>query len=312
MRSLLLSLLAVLSWTSTWSQQDTIVIKNIKFYQEGKVNILKSPSGKKAIVTLKSDWKEHDEIDTSLYWDKEKRKLKPEFDTTLPSPSPSPSPMPIMALFSNVIYRLSKPFKSYIDPNLTQTQKDNIQANECINSKFAGLSRSKVKTSIVSGNPSTFNGLQQFINTLPDDVDMEAVIDALDKPWRDRAVQEEKMVTLKNVFLKAYNREKDNDYHLILCDNGQTIFFNAEVSALPRNNVTSFQTLKKIRNNFETFPGEKKCGGNYVQFDPPIKILQLKGSIFFDTDHAAGKIGPPGAKPNTAWEIHPIASIQFE
>lgn len=38
------------------------------------------------------------------------------------------------------------------------------------------------------------------------------IIDALDKPWEDRAIQEEKNVTLKNVFLKAYNRE--NDRHL--------------------------------------------------------------------------------------------------
>ena len=169
-----------------------------------------------------------------------------------------------MALLGNVIYSSSIPFKSYIDPNLTQAQRDNIQANECKNSKFAGLSRSKVKTSIVSGSPNTFNGLQPFLNTLPDDVDMEDVIDALDKPWQDRAIQEDKKVTLKNVFLKAYNREKDNDYHLILCDNGQTIYFNAEVSALPGNSVTSFQTLRNLRNKFEAFPGEKKCGGTYI------------------------------------------------
>jgi hypothetical protein len=307
MRFLLLSILAVLFWASTWSQE-TVVIKNIKFYQEGKVNILKSPSGKRTIVTLKSDWKEHDEVDTSLYWDKEKRKLKPEFDSTLPSPSP----LPIMALLSNVIYSHSELFKSYIDPNLTQTQRDNIQANECKNSKFAGLSRSKVKTSIVSGSANTFNGLQQFLNTLPSDVDMEHVIDSLDRPWRDRAIQEQKKVTVKNIFLKAYNREKDNDYHLILCDAGQTIFFNAEVSALPGNSVNSFQTLRNVRNKFEAFPGERKCGGKYVQFDPPIKILQLRGSIFFDSDHPAGQVGPAGAKPNTAWEIHPITFIQFE
>src|SRR6266487_2299189 len=102
MKSLLIVYASFLS-SFTWSQ-DTIIIKNIKNYQEGKVNILKSPSGKKTVVALKSDWKEHDEMDTSLYWDKEKRKLKPEFDTTLPSPSP----LPIMALLSNVIYSHSK------------------------------------------------------------------------------------------------------------------------------------------------------------------------------------------------------------
>ncbi len=307
MKPLPLTLLSFLFCLYSFSQ-DTIVIKNIKFYQEGKVNILKSPSGKKTVVTLESNWKEHDKIDTTLYWDREKRKLKPEIDTTLPSPST----LSIMALLSNVNYSWTEPFRSYIDPNLTQAQRDKIQANECQNAKFAGLSRSKVKTSIVSGNKRTFNGLIQFLNTLPDDVDMEVVIDALDRPWRDRAIQEEKNVILKNVFLKAYNREKDNDYHLIICDSGQTIFFNAEVSALPGNGVASFQTLKIVRNTFENFPGEKKCGSKYVKFDSPIKILQLRGSIFFDSDHAAGKVGPLGFRPETAWEIHPITFIQFE
>ena len=247
-------------------------------------------------------------MDTTLYWDREKRKLKPEFDTTLPVHSP----LPVMALLGNLIYSSSIPFKSYIDPNLTQAQRDNIQANECKNSKFAGLSRSKVKTSIVGGNNHTYDSLIQFLNTLPADVDMEVVIDALDRPWRDRAVQEQKKVTVKNIYLKAYNREKDNDYHLIICDSAQTLFFNAEVSALPASSANSFQTLKNVRNKFEAFPGEKKCGSKYIQFETPLKILQLKGSIFFDSDHPAGTVGPAGAKPNTAWEIHPITFIQFE
>ena len=311
MKRLTLSFLVFLIWLSAWSQQDTIVIKNVKHYKEGKVNILKSPSGKKTIITLskkESDWKDHDAIDTTLYWDREKRKLKPEIDTTLRSPSP----LAIMALLSSISYNEAAPFRSYVDPGLTTTQKANIKSNECINSKFAGLSRSKVKTSIVSGNMNTYNTLLQFINTLHDDVDMEVVIDALDKPWKDRAIQEQKNVTLKNVFLKAYNREKDNDYHLILCNSAQTIFFNAEISGLPGSSTASFQVLKNVRSIFETFPGEKNCGGTYVKFTDPVKILKIKGSIFFDTDHAAGRIGPLGFRPETAWEIHPVTLIQFE
>jgi len=311
MRQLVLSFLFFTASLLALSQQDTVIIKNIKSYQEGKVNVLKSPSGKRAIVTLsksEDDWKEKEADDSSFYWDKEKRKLKPEVDTTLPVPSP----LPILLALSPYSAGQFLPFKSYIDPNLTETQKQNIKANECKNSKFAGQSRAKPKTSIVTGNMNVYNTLVQFINTLPADVDMEVVIDALDKPWKDRAIQEEKNVTLKNVFLKAYNREKDNDYHLILCDVDQTIFFNAEVSALPGGSASSFQRLKNVRSNFETFPGEKKCGGSYVKFETPIKILKLKGSIFFDTDHAAGTVGPNGFRPKTAWEIHPVTFIQFE
>jgi hypothetical protein len=311
MKRLILSFLFFLIYLSAWSQQDTVVIKNIKQYKEGKVNILKTPSGKKTIVTLsktESDWKEHDDTDTSLYWDRQKRKLKQGIDTI----SLSPSPLPLMALLSSVIYNKPILLKSYVDPGLTTIQKANIKANECINAKFAGLSRSKVKTSIVSGNMHTYNTLLQFLNTLPPDVDMEVVVDELSRPWKDRAIQEQKNVTLKNVFLKAYNREGDNDYHLIICNADQTIFFNAEISGLPGNSAASFQTIKNVRNIFETFPGEKSCGGSYVKFTDPIKIVKLKGSIFFDTDHAAGTVGPLGFRPETAWEIHPVTLIQFE
>ena len=217
-----------------------------------------------------------------------------------------------MALVTAFSYPKARPFKSYVDPNLSQAQKDQIQSNECKNAKFAGLSRSKVKTSIDKAPTHTHNSLIAFRNTLQAEVDMEGVVDALDKPWRDRSVQEQQNVRLRNIFLKAYNRESDNDYHLIICDSLQTIFFNVEVSALPSSSASSFNKLRSVRNNFETFPGPKKCGGKYIQFDPPLPIAQLNGSTFFDTDHAAGQVGPAGAKPNTAWEIHPVTLIEFK
>jgi hypothetical protein len=217
----------------------------------------------------------------------------------------------LLALVSNIDYRYYAPFKSYVDPNLTSTQKANIKANECKNAKFAGLSRAKVKTSIVSGNSYTYSTLLKFINTLPPDVDMEDVIDALDKPWKDRAIQELKNATLTNVYLKAYKREEDNDYHLIVTDASQTLFFNVEISALPGTTAASYQTLKTVRNTFEAFLS-KGCGGSYAMFDPPMKIIKLNGSIFFDTDHAGGTVGPSGFRPKKAWEIHPVTFIEFE
>ena len=292
------------------TQHDTVVIKNIKYYQQGKVNILRSPSGKRTIVQLESTstWKEQEKIDSTLYWDKEKRRLYPHIDTSLPSPSG----IQLMLLAPYVTTLSVPPFKSYVDPSLTSSQKAAIKSNECKNAKFAGLSRSKVKTSVVSGNLQSYTSLQTFLNTLPPDVDMEDVIDALDKPWKDRAIQEFKNATLTNVYLKAYKRESDNDYHLILCDSSQTIFFNAEISGLPGTNAASYQTLKKVRDTFNSYPGSASCGGSYVKFPNPVKIVKIKGSMFFDSDHAAGSVGPTGFRPKTAWEIHPVTFIKFQ
>jgi hypothetical protein len=37
-------------------------------------------------------------------------------------------------------------------------------------------------------------------------------------------------------------------------------------SALPGGAASSFQKLKSVRKIFETFPGEKSCGGSYIKF----------------------------------------------
>lgn len=310
MKPLILAAAFSLFYLSGQCQPDTVVIKNIKFYQPGKVNMLKSPSGKKSIVRLESlsRWKENEKIDSAFYWDTVRRVLKPGVDTSLPAPFP----MAVLLLSHYVFPEDFDWFKSYVDPGLTKQQKENIKANECVNAKFAGLSRGKVKVSFVSGNAQTYSTLTQFINTLPADVDMEGVIDELDKPWKERAIQEQKSVTLKNVYLKAYKREADNDYHLIICNKSETVFFNAEISGLPGTSVSSYNTLKNVRNVFNNFPGSANCGGSYIKFDEPLKILSLKGALFFDTDHAAGQVGPQGFRPRTAWEIHPVTTIVFE
>jgi hypothetical protein len=150
-----------------------------------------------------------------------------------------------------------------------------------------------------------------LINSLPDDESMGAVVDALDKPWAERSVQENKKVTLTNAYLVAYARESDNDYHLIITNAGGTRFFNVELSGLPSTNAASYQKLRAARNYFDENLGAPSCGG-YVFFDTPLRIKKLTGSLFFDTDHPAGAVGPQGYKPERAWEIHPVSTIEFE
>lgn len=259
--------------------QDTVRIRNLNKYQEGKINILVSPSGKQTFISL---------LDKSQGWAE---------DDSLEDADVSGAVM------------LST--KSSVDPNITDEQKRRIKENECINNRFAGLSRSKVKTTITQKSPRSYISLSQFVNTLFADKDMKVVVKALTKPYADRAIQEDKMVTVKNVFLLAYAREKDNDYHLILTNANRSIFFNAELSGLPGNSANSYQTLKAVRSSFENFPGGTKCG-KYTFLATPLKILSIKGSLFFDIDHSAGQVGPEGFRPATAWEIHPVTEIKFE
>ena len=260
--------------------QDTVRIRNIKEYQQGKINMLVSPSGKLIVVKVldrTENWQEEDEQEM-------------EGDARM-SPAAEGNKM--------------------IDPNLTEDQKERIRLNACKNARFAGLSRSKVKTSITQSQSSTYTSLPKFLNTLFPDIDMKVVVRALSKPYAVRAIQEDKTVTVKNVFLLAYAREKDNDYHLILTNSDRTLFFNAELSGLPGNSANSYQTLKAARVAFENFPGAVNCG-KYTFLETPLKILSIKGSLFFDVDHAAGQVGPLGSRPLTAWEIHPVTEIKFE
>ncbi len=260
--------------------QDTVRIRNIKEYQRGKINMLVSPRGKLIPVKV---------LDRSETWQEEDEQEMAGDD--LRSPAAGVNRM--------------------LDPNLTQSQKERIKANACKNFRFAGLSRGKVKTAITSNHGRTYTSLPKFMNTLFPDEDMKVVVRALSKPYAVRAIQEDKTVTVKNVFLLAYARERDNDYHLILTDSEGTVFFNAELSGLPGNSAKSYQKLKAARLAFESFPGGVSCG-QYTFLETPLKILSIKGSLLFDVDHPAGQVGPLGSRPLTAWEIHPVTEIRFE
>ncbi len=254
-----------------------VYIKKADRYQPGKQNVLVSPRGREVSITLlpkEEQWMEG-------------------------------------AALADIDTLMSKALRRNVNPSLTQEQKDKIKANQCRNARFAGLSRSKVKTCLASGSSSSYNSLDQFVKTLPLDRDMHPVIRALSKPYEQRAIQENKMVSLKNVYLYAYAREEDNDYHLILTNKDKTLFFNAEISGLPHSRSASYLALQKVRTAFERFPGGLPCG-NYILPATPLPITRLRGALFFDTDHPAGQVGPAGARPSTAWEIHPITLIEFD
>ena len=173
---------------------------------------------------------------------------------------------------------------------------------------FAGKDRAAAKTSFVTGVPAkSFNTIAELIATLTPDSMMRSKLTRKSK----RIADEQKNVRLeKNIFLYAMKNETDNDYHLIIGDNiklSKATLFNVEISGVPKRGNA---TIMGIRNFFKDNFGQV-CGPKYAVFknDPiPIKV---SGSLFYDVDHPAGKVGPVGMRPKTSWEIHPVASISW-
>src|SRR5688572_14593266 len=153
-------LLLCICYIGTAQADKQVYIKKAGSYQQGKTNILVSPKGKPVVITVlpkgegwlgEAQWIEEDALD--------------DIDTMV-----------------------AKGFRRTVNPGLTQEQKNKIKANQCRNAQFAGLSRSKVKTSLAKSTSTvTYHSLQQFMNSLPKDADMRMVVNALQKPHAERA-----------------------------------------------------------------------------------------------------------------------------
>lgn len=128
----------------------------------------------------------------------------------------------------------------------------------------------------------------------------------------DRHPSERRNVAI-DCLLIAVKHESDNDYHLILGDpgcNDPECFFNVEVSGLPLPDHPDFDVLHEIQDGFETFIDHANVSGSYhFWVDPP--LARVSGSLFYDISHAAGQVGPAGNRPWTAWEIHPVRTIEI-
>jgi hypothetical protein len=115
-------------------------------------------------------------------------------------------------------------------------------------------------------------------------------------------------------YLYAIARESDNDFHMIIGDANSAAgnLLNCEASGNPPSSQSSYTNINAVRSYLKTYFGTDFCGqSGYTKFTPAIRITVLKGSLFFDIDHAAGTVGPTGLRPNTAWEMHPIRTITF-
>jgi hypothetical protein len=185
---------------------------------------------------------------------------------------------------------------------------------EQIMMRFRGSHRKVPKTSIASGAKTTFDGLEDLLESLPDDDDMRDHTPAITTSTMSRATEENRNVKV-TAWMYAIKYEADQDWHVILGTDpadGDPTFFNAEVSGLPGNAASSFAKLKKVRQSLATIlDGKLPGGGSYRKYTKPIPVI-VEGSLFFDIDHVAGVVGPTGMRPQTAWEIHPITSLRVQ
>jgi hypothetical protein len=187
-----------------------------------------------------------------------------------------------------------------------------LPAENAVRAEFTGTSRKAAKTSIVpSANAplEEFTTLDALLESLPSDADMAELNISRDAD-SDRVDEELRNVTVE-AYLYAAKLEDDKDFHLILGTSpklADRFFMNCEVSGLPEEGSPDRAQLQKVREQLLEVLG-RLPGERYVKLTKPIQV-RVEGSLFFDVEHPPGAVGPATMRPETAWEIHPISSIQ--
>ncbi len=180
---------------------------------------------------------------------------------------------------------------------------------------YIGHDRKAAKLSVGTGSPEEFPLVQNVLATLRSDDEMMNYDPPITRDADSQRVTEEQRNVAVDAYLYAAKKEtNDNDFHLILGDDpslGGGPYMNAEISGLPtggpfRGKLTTARgQFKDLINLTEAqLPGT----GKYERYEPPIPV-RVSGSLFYDVDHPPGAVGPAYAKPDTAWEIHPITAI---
>jgi|GEM_PF-517073 len=199
------------------------------------------------------------------------------------------------------------------------TSAPSVTNPPCDGEPFDGIDRKNAKLSISSATLQNYATIADLIATLPaDDVIGNSNPPISTDAASVRVGSEKRNVHITQAWLYTFKREGDEDYHVIIGstpNKNTAVFFNIEISGLPKANAASFQKLLKARKDFKDFFGiNNVCSSSYSDKfkDKPVPV-EIKGSIFFDqlhyTDHTA--IGPADARSKTYWEIHPVTFIRF-
>lgn len=192
-----------------------------------------------------------------------------------------------------------------------EQRTENERTTATCTDAFAGSARKAAKTSYASVSYGTYASINALRVTLPTDSYMKGLGITNSSP---RVSEENRNRSITTSYLYAIARESDNDFHMIIGDANSSAgnLLNCEASGNPPSSQSSYSAINSVRSYLKSYFGTDFCGqSGYTKFSPALRITVLKGSLFFDIDHAAGTVGPTGLRPNTAWEMHPIRTITF-
>jgi hypothetical protein len=178
-------------------------------------------------------------------------------------------------------------------------------------SVFKGHARANAKTTVAHAKLEKFRDLDSLLKTIPSD---ETMLSYEPRITRDTPrVSEELRNVAVCAWIVATKREDDNDYHIMISNEDRSIIFNAEMSGIPTDGSKSNRMkIFKAREMFESFVEQDgRRTGNYTGWGDAVPVY-MEGSLFYDTEHRPGAVGPAFARPKSAWEIHPISKILFE
>jgi hypothetical protein len=189
---------------------------------------------------------------------------------------------------------------------------------DLIHRVFDGKFRRVAKTKLPPGPAREYASVQEFVDQVVTPLNDQAVrqqFPAVFNKTADRVAPERHKVRV-HALLYAVKLEGDEDLHCILGDIEPTPYITAEVSGLAAPQTTG--TLVRVREQLRSLIGEtglQKSKSRYFRPEPPVPVM-VTGSLFYDTEHDPGQIGPnasgpgkPARKAVTQWEIHPVHSM---
>ncbi len=168
--------------------------------------------------------------------------------------------------------------------------------------------RERAKTTVAVAPTETFASLHALLASLIPDEQMRPEHREL-RRIGGRVLVEDRNVAV-GAWVYAVTREADGDYHLMLGDGPErpTEFMTAEITRVPAKSADA-AGLRAVRAQFHALFGHLYGVGFYKRIKPP-RYVRVTGSLFYDIDHRPGHVGPRDAAPSTAWEIHPVTSLE--
>jgi hypothetical protein len=174
---------------------------------------------------------------------------------------------------------------------------------------FAGQSRAAAKTSIAAASVEEFATLDELLDSLPPDDVMAKHSIARDA---DRVPEESRNVRVREAWVYAARLDDDHDVRLIVGTNPRAVrrvYLVAVATALPPATSPAHERLRAVREDVFEALGHRMPVRTYGLLNPPARV-QIEGSLLYEVERAPGTTAPQRFRPATAWEIHPITSLQ--